>query len=249
MPRSPAMASIGSPGTRRIRKKATSVIPMKVGITWLMRTSAKRTIATPAGSRLYVDTVEGVPRERARLEVDHFLAHWHQLHRMGDGKPGGLLLEDDLRLAVERGALRLVGYGLGLGDQLLEGLITELGDVAATGLGGSAAEQRVEEIVGIAVVAGPAELPHLVLAVLQPFAVLAPFEALDLGLDAYLGEVGLHQLGNAARIGIVRPLHRHGPQIGREAVGIAGLGEKLLGCRRIEGIILDVVVVGPHRGG
>src|SRR4030095_5709847 len=32
MPRSPARVSMGSPGTRRMRKNASSVIPMKVGM-------------------------------------------------------------------------------------------------------------------------------------------------------------------------------------------------------------------------
>ena len=47
MPRSPAMVSIGSPGTRRIRKKASSVIPMKVGMTRLSRVKMKRSMVLP----------------------------------------------------------------------------------------------------------------------------------------------------------------------------------------------------------
>ena len=45
MPRSPAIVSIGSPGTSRIRKNASSVIPMNVGMTRLRRVSRKRNIA------------------------------------------------------------------------------------------------------------------------------------------------------------------------------------------------------------
>src|SRR4051794_15847419 len=39
------MVSIGSPGTSRIRKNASSVIPMKVGMTRLTRVRMKRSIA------------------------------------------------------------------------------------------------------------------------------------------------------------------------------------------------------------
>ncbi len=57
---------------------------------------------------LDIDPVEGVPAERAELEVDHFLAHRLQLNRMRDGEPGRLFLEDHLRLFVERGAFGLI---------------------------------------------------------------------------------------------------------------------------------------------
>jgi len=50
-----------------------------------------------------------------------------------------------------------------------------------------------------------------------PLAIFAPLEAPDLGRNADLGEIGLHQLGDAPGIGIVGPLHRHGPQVGRES--------------------------------
>ena len=48
------------------------------------------------------------------LEVDDFLAHRLELHRVRDGEPGRLLLEYHLRLLVEFGAFCGVGDGLGL---------------------------------------------------------------------------------------------------------------------------------------
>ena len=45
MPRSPARVSIGSPGTRRIRKKANRVIPKNVGMIRLKRVKIKRNMA------------------------------------------------------------------------------------------------------------------------------------------------------------------------------------------------------------
>src|ERR1700724_1762658 len=80
-PRSPAIVSIGSPGTMRIRKKASSVSPMKVGTARPIRASAKRNML-----RLEVDAVEGVAAERAQLEVHHLLAHRHELDGVRDGE-------------------------------------------------------------------------------------------------------------------------------------------------------------------
>src|SRR4051812_28985133 len=93
MPRSPAIVSIGSPGTRRIRKNATRVIPRKVGITKAARVTRKRSIAA---ALLEADPVEGVAAERRDLEALHLLAHGLQLHRVRDGEPGRLLLEHHL---------------------------------------------------------------------------------------------------------------------------------------------------------
>src|SRR5579864_397998 len=108
MPRSPAMVSIGSPGTMRIRKKASSVRPTNVGTTRPNRASAKRSML-----RLEVDAVESMAAEWAELEVRHFLAHRHELDGMRDGEPRRLFLEDDLGLPVKRGALALIGQFLG----------------------------------------------------------------------------------------------------------------------------------------
>ena len=58
MPRSPASTSTGSPGTRRIRMKATKVMPMKVGIRTPRRARMKRIIAAlprPAHARFPPD--------------------------------------------------------------------------------------------------------------------------------------------------------------------------------------------------
>src|SRR3954454_20963269 len=120
MPRSPAIVSIGSPGTRRIRKNATSVIPMKVGMSRLTRVRMKRSMARtwlrrkircdkthpkkkkgrsfsgpPLAALLVdVDPVKVVPAKGRELEIDDFLAHRLQLHGMRDGEPGRLLLEN-----------------------------------------------------------------------------------------------------------------------------------------------------------
>src|SRR5215471_6182228 len=104
--RSPARVSIGSPGTRRIKMKASSVMPRNVGTTRLTRVRTKRIMDDEAyplaanTSSLQIDSVECVTAEWAELEVHHFLAYRLELHRMSDGEPWRLLFEDDLSLFV-----------------------------------------------------------------------------------------------------------------------------------------------------
>src|SRR5829696_7400954 len=102
---------------------------------------------------LDIHSIERVAPERRELEVHDLLAHRLELHRMGDREPRRLLLEDDLRLSVELGAFLLVARDLRLRDEVVERLVAPLRGVAAAGLGGVAAEERVQEVVGIAVVA------------------------------------------------------------------------------------------------
>src|SRR4051794_10309021 len=78
---------------------------------------------------LDVDAIEAVASERRQLEVDHALADGLQLHRMRDGEPWRLLLEDHLSLCVKLGTLGLIADGLRLHDQVVERLVAELGDV------------------------------------------------------------------------------------------------------------------------
>ena len=103
----------------------------------------------------------------------------------------------------------------------------------------------MQEVVRVTVVAGPAQHAHLVLAGLHALAILAPFEALDLGLDADLGQISLHQFGDALGVRVVGPLHRHRPQVGGEPVRKSRCCQQFLRGGRIEGVVLDRVVVGP----
>src|SRR4051794_15278874 len=128
-----------------------------------------------------IHPVERVAPERRELEIHDLLAHGLELHRVGDREPRRLLLEDDLRLSVELGALLLVARDLRLGDEVVERLVAPFRGIAAAGLRGVAAQQGVQEVVRIAVIAGPAEHAGLMLARLQALPVLAPLEALDLG--------------------------------------------------------------------
>src|SRR5215475_1339013 len=109
--------------------------------------------AARSQSRLLFDVnaVENMAAERRELEVDYALAYRLQLHRMRDGEPGRLLLEDHLRLLIELGALGLIRHRLRLHDEIVERLVAELRDVGARGrLRRVAAEEGVQEVVRIA---------------------------------------------------------------------------------------------------
>src|SRR3954453_19671475 len=244
-------------------KKLKAVMPRNVGTTRATRVRKKRSISrskkqtggalVPArlpsktDGLLQAYTTELVTAEWADLEAFDFLANRLVHDGMRDQEHRGFLVEDFLRLLIELRALALVRERQGLGQQLVELIVAPLGQVVAAGLSAGAARQDVQEVVRIAVVAGPAELAHHVLARLHALAVLAPLEGLPVGLDADLGEIRLHQLGDGLAVRVVGTLHRHVPQVGLEPVLHAGLAEELLGFGLIEGIVLHGLVVRPDR--
>src|SRR5258708_18363704 len=193
MPRSPMRTSMGSPGTRWINMKLRRVIPKKVGITKLMRVRTnlsmlkggrerRRARKTPARRLprcrppllLQIDAVELMAPERAQAIVDHLVAHRHIDDRMRHREPRRLFLEDLLRLLIELGALGDAVGALGRDQQIVERLVAPLGRVRAGGRRRGAAEENVEEVVRIAIVAGPPAPRHLMAAGLDALPVLAP---------------------------------------------------------------------------
>src|SRR5215469_12716089 len=183
-PRSPARVSIGSPGTRRIKMKASSVMPRNVGTTRLTRARTKRIIMDDEAdflptktSSLQIDSVERVTAEWTELEIHHFLAHRLQLHRMSDSEPGRLLFEDYLSLFVQLGAACFVVCHFRLQNKGVKVLIAPFSDITTARGGCGAAEQGIEKVVRIPIVPGPSKLASLVLAGLKPLPILAPFEA------------------------------------------------------------------------
>ena len=124
-----ASVSIGSPGTRRISTKASSVMPMKVGTTRPSagqeeaehradqpRKRARRPRGRSVAGRLRHGRSLRCRRRRrcggrtaTSLKSITSLRIGFELHRVRDREPRRLLLEDHLRLLVELGALGLVG--------------------------------------------------------------------------------------------------------------------------------------------
>ena len=122
-----------------------------------------------------IDAVEVMMRRRVHLVAFDFLTHRLEADRVGYGDPGRFFLDDDLRLLVELGAVGLLGCLRGLDDQVFERLVAPARVIAAA-LDRLATQQRHEEVVGVAVVAGPAEHHDLMLAALGALAILGPLE-------------------------------------------------------------------------
>src|SRR6266478_3103912 len=136
MPCSPASNSMGSPGIRRMMKNVSSVMPMKVGTTRLIRVSTNRSIAYATWSTgeaqfrqaspvqqpqtlspilLQIDVVEDVQTEGIDLVVLHVRADRLVDQGVGDRDPRRLRLELDLGRLVESGTLLDIARHLGLG--------------------------------------------------------------------------------------------------------------------------------------
>src|SRR5436190_2529301 len=187
MPRSPESASTGSPGMRRISEKTSSVMPRKVGTTRPRRLRTKASTPWTASGLLvrHVHLVEEVVRGGVHLVARHFLSDRIEAHRVGDRDPWRFVVRDLLRLGVEAGAVGLARRELGVLDELLEAVVAPARDVAAA-LDRGAAEQRHEEVVGVAVVARPAEHHRVLLAGLAALPVLAPLVGDELGANGDL---------------------------------------------------------------
>ncbi len=148
-----------------------------------------------------------------------------------------------MRLFVQLGALGLIGRFLGLMDQRVERLVTPFGKVVA--VQGVTAEQGAEPVVGVTVIAAPANQHGAVLAILGALDVLAPFIADDLGVDTDLLPVVLEHFGHQFGVGVVRTLNRHRPQGDFGAFLDARFLEQLASFFGIVLGILDGGVIGP----
>src|SRR6476646_1350929 len=187
MPRSPDSASTGSPGMRRISEKTSSVMPRKVGTTRPTRLRTKASTPWTAAGLLvrHVHLAEEMVRRRVHLVARHFLADRIEAHRVGDRNPRRFLVRDLLRLGIEAGAIGLARRQLGVLDQAFEIVVAPARDGAAA-LDRGAAQVRHEEVVGVAVVARPAEHHRVLLAGLAALPVLAPLVGEQLGANADL---------------------------------------------------------------
>src|SRR2546430_1978543 len=112
-----------------------------------------------------IGAVEIVMRRRVHLIALDFPAHRLEANRVSHRDPRRFFLDDDLRLLVELGAVGLLRSLRGLDDQVLEWLVAPARAIAAA-LHRLATQQRHEEVIGAAVVAGPAEHHHRILAAL-----------------------------------------------------------------------------------
>ena len=162
---------------------------------------------------------------------------------MGDRGDRHFTLEDHLSLFVQLGAFCGIGHALGGFYQLVVIGIAPLGEVVA--VHGIAAIQGAQPVVRVTVVAAPTNQHGVVFAGLGALEVLAPLVADDLGLDTDLGPIALQHFGHQLGIGVIRALHRHGPQGDLGAFLDAGSLEQRLGFLRVVGGVLDALVIRP----
>ena len=163
---------------------------------------------------------------------------------MRQRQPQGLLLDQRLRLAIQLAALCLGAGGLALADQLVQLRVAVAREVQP-GLHRGAGELRGEEVVRVAVVAGPAHEQQVMLAGLGAADQLAPLDHADFRLDADLGQVGLQQLGAERRVGVEQAARRAGPDGGLETVRQAGFGQQRAGPGGVVGIARQILGVTP----
>src|SRR5271163_1137235 len=170
------------------------------------------TWAEPGPALLEVDAFERVRSERALLVAGHIGAHGFEHDRMSDQERRRLVVLDLLHALIELGALGLVRNHPRLFEQVVELRVAPLRMVLAGRFAARAAEKE-EEVVGVAVVAGPAHLSCDVLAGVHALSIFAPLKCDELGVDADLGEIGLHHFAYALAVRVVRALHRLVPEI------------------------------------
>src|SRR4029077_2249939 len=243
---SPRMMRAGSPGSTRTTTKTSRETKRRViarAPTRRITYSSNCIAATSRASLLPGHLGEVLDRRRELLpEAGHPL--------LGDDEPGvhvepdrgGLVGEHLLHLHVERAAglvvarhLRLRVELLGLGAVPAE-VVLRVRDVAdVSGL--RVADDRHVVVGGLA----GRQAEHLG----EP---LTPLDLLDGGADADLGELARHHLGGAHRVVVLgRDLEDR-----VEAVRVAGLGQELLGLRRVVahalGDVHEVGIGGIHVG-
>src|SRR5215212_4091791 len=250
----PRRICAGSPGMARTMKNTMMDTPKSTGmickilrpINWVRALTPPRKDRRHApgqapclrASAAQADGVERLAAGRVRLIALHLVLQAHRGLDVGDGNPRGVLDEHLLRLEVEPLALVLVYGRPGLIEYLIYLRVLVVGNVQRVFLGCRLArEEDVQEVVRVAVVPGPTEQAHVVLASTRLLQVRPPLVGDELGVYAHLLEVLLHRLCYALAVRYVRTWDGHVPEGGLQVLG-ARLLEHLLCLLGIEGIML-----------
>src|ERR1700727_926403 len=166
---------------------------------------------------------------------------------MGEKKTPRLVVFDLLHARIELRTAGLIRDHARLDEQIVDLSVAPFRRVAIARFA-SRATSKEEEIVRIAVVPGPTVLSGGLLAIREALAILAPLVGDEFGVDADLGEIGLHHLANALAVGIVGSRYWHVPEIDVERRLDAGRSQHCLGFLLIEGHVRNLVVEGPQGG-
>src|SRR2546422_5019731 len=242
-----------------MKLKTRTETPRRTGMTVRLRWTAYRLTASSSPGRAALLDLHRVEVLRSG-RVGHV-----PLRRVGGGG-GGLVGGDEepphvvvqhlLGLPIEPRPLRQNGQLLGAQEEIGKRRVR----IEALARGARLTEEIAQEVVGIAVVAGPPEHVERKLAVLPFVQVHGPLGRLELCRDAGLREVSRHRLGDLLRVREVRPRARHVPEDQRlllpvlardlrEPLREAGLPEKLPRSGRAVLEIFQLPVVAPERRG
>ena len=142
---------------------------------------------------------------------------------MDDGHRRDLVVDEAVGLVVEGLPVRRFQGRAGLLQQ-----VDQLGKWRAQAVV-AAGEKGVKEVGGVGIVGHPAVEKEVGLAGTDLFQVGAPVVGDNLGPDADSGQIGLEHLTHPVGVGEVGPADAHDPKGGLKAVGIACLGQQLLG--------------------
>src|SRR3984957_8782210 len=142
--------------------------------------------------------------KRTLLIAGHIRAHGFEHDRMREEELRGLVVLDLLHARIEFRAARLICNHARLDEQIVEFSVAPFRRIAVARFPAGAPSEE-EEIVRVAVIAGPTVLAGGLLASGEALAILAPLIGDKLGVDTDLGEIGLHHLAYALAVGIVGP--------------------------------------------
>src|SRR5918992_2521959 len=217
------------------------------------QTSVRRASIAPSPSRALLAAREGhgverLAARRVRIEVIYRILKTYGRLDVGDGHPRGVLVHDLLRFVVSVLAHAFVHGRLGPQEQFVYLRVLVVRDVERTRRGGARTrEQDVQEVVRVPVVTGPPEQARRMLPAARLGQVGTPLIGDELGVDADLLEILLHDLRDALGVGHVGAWDRHVPQLGLEVLG-AGIFEQLLRFLRVIGVRLYAVVEERQEG-
>src|SRR5256886_5286335 len=242
-----------------MKLKTRTETPRRTGMTVRLRWTAYRLTASSSPGRaalLDLDRVEVLRSGRVGHVPLRALREGERGLVVVDEEPHQVVVQHLLGLLIEPRPLRLNCQLLGAQEEIGKRRVR----IEALARGARLTEEVAQEVVGIAVVAGPAEHVERKLAVLPLVQVHGPLGRLELCLDAGLREVSRHRLGDLLRVREVRPRARHVPEDQRlvpavlarglrEPLREAALREKLPRSGRAVLEVFQLPVVAPERRG
>src|SRR6185503_3259538 len=243
----PSITSAGSPGARCSTRNTISDTPSSTGPRCRSRRARKGPTESSALPLPEADRLHPEIEARVQLEALHALRGRRDLDLVVHEHPRGVLDQDALGLAVQRGALGLVGDLTRLAEEGIELLVLVHGAVRPVGRPLARVEERVHHHVRVLGAGGPREREQILFLGAELGDVRAPLHGLERDVHPHRAEVRLHDDSHGHRRLHAGAGLRH-PHGGGEAVRVTGLGEKLLGLGGIVGIGGEIGIGAPGAG-